>query len=404
MVQVNVCLIKSNLHNAETISDTSKLFLDSLAKETGYQFEVVGIDNLYQGDLSLILVQSGGSERIFKEMFSKLKGPYYLLTYGNNNSLASSLEILSYINELGKDGEILHGSVSLIANRLKEIIAEKSKKAAARLGVIGKPSDWLIASDVDYLKARRVFDVDLIDLPIKELIDDVNGMDFIFKPKYFKVEYNPEELKKAYSVYLSLEKMMKDHQLNGLTIRCFDLLNTIKTTSCLALSLINAEGLIGSCEGDIPAMLTSYVIRKALNQPAFQANPAYIDKADNTVLFAHCTLPLDMAGEYNFDSHFESGIGVAIHANMQLGDVTVLKINSHLDHFYCSEGQLLENSYKPNLCRTQIKVRLDDDVSYFFKNPCGNHHLICYGKNKEKLVKYLTLRGLEEIKQPLIDS
>ncbi len=223
-------------------------------------------------------------------------------------------------------------------------------------------------------------------------------MDFIFKPKYFKVEYNPEELKKAYSVYLSLEKMMKDHQLNGLTIRCFDLLNTIKTTSCLALSLINAEGLIGSCEGDIPAMLTSYVIRKALNQPAFQANPAYIDKADNTVLFAHCTLPLDMAGEYNFDSHFESGIGVAIHANMQLGDVTVLKINSHLDHFYCSEGQLLENSYKPNLCRTQIKVRLDDDVSYFFKNPCGNHHLICYGKNKEKLVKYLTLRGLEEIK------
>ena len=41
----------------------------------------------------------------------------------------------------------------------------------AKLGVIGKPSDWLIASDVDYKKVNELFDIELVDLDIKELID-----------------------------------------------------------------------------------------------------------------------------------------------------------------------------------------------------------------------------------------
>ena len=38
----------------------------------------------------------------------------------------------------------------------------------AKLGVIGKPSDWLIASDVDYKKVNELFDIELVDIDIKE--------------------------------------------------------------------------------------------------------------------------------------------------------------------------------------------------------------------------------------------
>ena len=38
-----------------------------------------------------------------------------------------------------------------------------------KLGVIGKPSDWLIASDVDYETAKKVFGVELIDIPIERV-------------------------------------------------------------------------------------------------------------------------------------------------------------------------------------------------------------------------------------------
>ena len=56
----------------------------------------------------------------------------------------------------------------------------------AKLGVIGKPSDWLIASDVDYKKVNELFDIELVDIDIKELIDksksEVNRtLDKVFK-------------------------------------------------------------------------------------------------------------------------------------------------------------------------------------------------------------------------------
>ena len=40
-----------------------------------------------------------------------------------------------------------------------------------RLGVIGKPSDWLIASNVDYKNVKNKFNIELINIDINELID-----------------------------------------------------------------------------------------------------------------------------------------------------------------------------------------------------------------------------------------
>jgi hypothetical protein len=80
----------------------------------------VGLDELSKGDLPLILVQSGGSEGFFKrDIYPTYKGPYYLLTYGSSNSLAASLEILSFVKEENKKGEVLHGDNTYIAERLK---------------------------------------------------------------------------------------------------------------------------------------------------------------------------------------------------------------------------------------------------------------------------------------------
>jgi hypothetical protein len=40
----------------------------SSPEKTGYEFKLVGFDELSKGDLPLILVQSGGSEGFFKRI------------------------------------------------------------------------------------------------------------------------------------------------------------------------------------------------------------------------------------------------------------------------------------------------------------------------------------------------
>ena len=129
-----------------------------------------------------------------------------------------------------------------------------------------------------------------------------------------KAEFNPSELEKAYDIYEALKELCAEEQFAGFTLRCFDIIKAVKMSACLGLSLMNRDGIIASCEGDVPAMITAYSILKCLGVHAFQANPNWIDPVKNELTLAHCTLPLDMADTYQFDTHFESGIGVGIHA------------------------------------------------------------------------------------------
>ncbi len=266
------------------------------------------------------------------------------------------------------------------------------------LGVVGHPSDWLIASEVDYKKAKKLFDINLIDIDIDELILLSNVISTPCDPSIFEDRFDEEELNKAYHIYLALKEIIKKYNLKGLTIRCFDLLGTLKSTSCLAFALLNKEGYIATCEGDIPSMISMHLLRELLNKEAFQANPSKINIEDNSIILAHCTLPLSMCTSYKFDTHYESGLGVGIKGELELGDIFIFRLNNTLDKFVLLKGKIIENLNLKNLCRTQINVALEDNVDYFLKRPLGNHHLIVYAGGEDILRKYLLDKNLKEIK------
>lgn len=126
-MKVNIYSIVSPLHNSDFMEGKTNSLLSYLKEETGFEYEQVGIEDLYKGDLSLIMVESGGSEGYFLKVFDKLKEPIVLLTFGNSNSLAASMEILTFVQNQGKKGEILHGSDEYIASRIKELAKEARK-------------------------------------------------------------------------------------------------------------------------------------------------------------------------------------------------------------------------------------------------------------------------------------
>jgi L-fucose isomerase-like protein len=90
---------------------------------------------------------------------------------------------------------------------------------------------------------------------------------------------------------------------------------------------------------------------------------------------------------YEYDTHFESGIGVGIRGYMKEGPVTVFKVAGDLSRCFAEEGRLLRNEAKPDLCRTQQVIRLNDPsrMSYFLTDPIGNHHIILPGHYREAL-------------------
>lgn len=396
MAQTAIFTLTSELHDEQAVDAVTKDFLDSL-----------GVDHLFKGSdyfdygshtLNLIFVRTGGTEGIFKGLFPELREksdrPFYLLTSGKSNSLAASMEILSYLRQNNFSGEIIHGSPEYISSRiilLEKVEGARKKMDGCRLGVIGKPSDWLISSYADYGIVKQRLGVELVDVPMNNLLDTIAAIPEKMPSESSDREMIRKSLPGANRIYMALRDIIDKQQLQGLTLRCFDLLNTVKNTGCLALAKLNSEGFVAGCEGDVPAMLSMKIIQSITGLSGFQANPSAIDPETGEILFAHCTIPLNMVERYEFDTHFESGIGVGIRGYMKEGAVTVFKVSGDLSRSFIAEGTLVRNQSKPDLCRTQQVIQLSDksQVSYFLTNPIGNHHIIVPGCWKSLLEEIL---------------
>lgn len=384
---ISIYTITSALHDENAVSRATAEFLDSLAIEftmRGADFSSYGADTL-----SLIYVRTGGTENIFKSQLETILAPgrpVYLLTSGRSNSLAASMEILSYLRSRGIPGEIIHGDPSYIKSRIERLaLIEKAFKGLSgkRLGVIGKPSDWLISSACDYEVVKSKTGMELVDIEISELIAEIeavrnSGTDCGLSGYDVTSEAVRAAVPDAVAIYHALKALIARHSLNGLTIRCFDLLDTVHNTGCYALAKLNAEGIPSSCEGDIPALLTMVIAQALTGRTGFQANPSRINPETGEMVFAHCTVPFNMIGSCILDSHFESGIGVGIRGHVKEGPVTVFKVSGSLDRVFAEEGTIERNLSVSNLCRTQVVLRLDR-TDYFLNNPIGNHHIIVPG-------------------------
>ena len=201
------------------------------------------------------------------------------------------------------------------------------------------------------------------------------------------MDFSSEVIKGALEIYSGLKRIINKYNLQGFTLRCFDLLEEYKNTSCLAFALLNEEGIIASCEGDVPALLTMVLVKAVTNSSSFMANPSRIDLKDSNVLFAHCTVPLNMCKKYELMTHFESGLGIGIRGELDLGKVTICKIAPNLKDFLCVNGDIKENLTLNNYCRTQILVNMEREGLFdFIKEIFGNHVIISYGDNLDALI------------------
>lgn len=393
---IAIYTLTSELHDEQAVGAVTREFLSSL--DVDYDLKGNDYSDYGSHSLDLIYVRTGGTEGIFKRLMPELQAksdrPVYLLTSGKSNSLAASMEILSYLRQNGIKGEIIHGSTDYISMRirlLKKVGEARRLLKDCRLGIIGEPSDWLISSRADKEAVMQRLGISLIDIPMQELLDVMAVTPIREMRESTTVEAIRTALPVAHQIYDALKTIVERHQLQGFTIRCFDLLTAVRNTGCLALAKLNAEGIVAGCEGDVPAMLSMKIAQSLLGVSGFQANPASINPETGEMLFAHCTIPFNMVERYEFDTHFESGIGVGIRGYMKEGPVTIFKVSGDLSRHFIEEGELIRNQAKADLCRTQQVIQLShpSQASYFLTNPIGNHHIILPGHHQDLLEEML---------------
>jgi len=394
----------SSLSSFDTVIINHKALLNEL--EIFFTVHIVDYHDLTSvssDSYQAVLIASGGVEELVVSNFNSFPTPLLLLADGIQNSLAAALEIKSWFNNQGISARLTHGRPEVMVEELLDFYKIKKARVSVkgkRIGVIGNPSSWLVASSIDYYTVHCHWGVDFVDVPLDELyrqfdsITDLSEMEIWandFENKAQAVlEGNHSEIIKAFKLYKALRMIIEEERLSAISVACFTLIDRMQTTGCLALSRLNDEGFPAGCEGDLPSIFTLFIASQLLDEQGFMANPTRIDRMKGELNVAHCTVGTKILDKYYIRNHYETGKGIAIQGIWPLEDVTILKCGGkNLDEYFVSAGKITENTNDPNSCRTQIKIRMEESVGYFLRNSLGNHHIVIPGNHEAVINSFM---------------
>jgi len=351
------------------------------------------------------LILTGGTENQALSVMLQRSGPFLLLAHPEHNSLPAAIEILAGLRQNGRRGRIVlihnpHAARVKIRRFLRLAAAHQSLRTM-RLGLVGRPSDWLAASMVDPRWVSRRWGPEVVLIDMDELLGRLEHLDEA-EVRSLATEMSrgvaevrePTEadLTESGRFYLVLRDIARAQKLAGLSLRCFDLVQKFRQTGCLALSRLTDEGCVGGCEGDLPALLTMAWLRAVSGEAPFMANPQDMDPEQNQLWLAHCTIARSWLSRCVLRSHFESGVGVGIQGTIDPGPITIARIGGRrLDEVMMFDGHLVGGEALETRCRTQIRVSLKGRVQEFLERPLGNHQVLVRGAWRDDLDEYLSL-------------
>ena len=389
--------VVSKLHDKRSLSDMLVGHEKALAALGGARLDGAVADG---EDVAFTFVQTGGVENeVIRRYRSRMQqgktGPLLLIAHPAHNSLPAALEILAQVQQENGTGRIylLKGkddaaTLAEIAQTARCMEANR-KLAEDRLGQIGASSDWLVASSHRPETVGHRFGMKVVPLAVDELRAHIardpapaHGPEFETWDRAAGTEgVTREAFARAVGVYRGLKALAASYRLTAITVRCFDLVTGDGTTGCLALSRLADEGITAGCEGDVPSAVMLRWLWHLTGKAGWMANPSDLDVRKGEILLAHCTVPLGLVGGHRLKSHFESGLGIGIDGTFASGPVTLLRLGgANLERWWGAEGTLIEDLHLPDLCRTQVKVRISPPAAgELLDAPLGNHLVLVPG-------------------------
>lgn len=438
MSEFSYAVVSSILHDRNAIESIFSTFEPFFSRIGGKR---VQLDGGAGKTPPFFFILTGGTEGVVQEYLKSLPAsasakplPLVLIAHASHNSLPAALEIAARARQDGGSAMIiqLRSPDDSAAQASIEEAAGLSRAVAAmrssRIGAIGQPSDWLIASSQEASAVAASWGAELESIDLGELkagIDELRrrdasaaeavgtgasakrllseGMTAFIEGASYRKEPAPEDFYKSDTIFRALRTLADKRRLDALTLRCFDILSLDGSTGCFGLSRLADEGVDAGCEGDIPSIIALRWMRLLTGKPAWMANPSEIvgdeGRGRGKFLLAHCTVPGSLLSSYGVRSHFESGRGVAVAGKFAPCPVTLARIGGKgLDEAWIAEGRLESSPSDEGLCRTQAVISLDSgDIARFLAAPLGNHIVVGFGACAASARKYLALEHLREI-------
>ena len=299
---MKILILRSSFQTDDFVRNEYAELIQRLGQKCHAEINIIGDESVETRLIASLqtlpdafMIATGGVENLFKRIWEAIDiemtcSPHRpkivtMIADGRNNSLAAALEILTYLGNNGMEGRIVHGTNDEIVSTLVEY---GRTSLQGRIGLFGQPSDWLIASGVDrdFLRQRYGirYGIETIDIDLKRVENGIKNASkdeaekiaqAILKHAKAVCEPSNADMIEAAKAYLAIKRICQEERLDAMTVRCFDIVKSCGTTSCLALAMLNDEGIVAGCEGDMQTLLSMFLAKRLCGKAAFMAASAW---------------------------------------------------------------------------------------------------------------------------------
>jgi len=215
-----------------------------------------------------------------------------------------------------------------------------------------------------------------------------------------------EQVQKVAELSAKLDAFCQGKSIDALAIRCWpEFARDFGVSPCAAMSLLQSEGRILACEGDLEGALSMIAHRAIGAETPYLFDFSQVDFDKNFALLWHCGVApcnlWDGCSVRSLDTYFAGGKGVTAGFVLKPGKVSIARIDSARGKrrlfLQRAEGVPMEKELKGTYLKAVFARPVKEVLDLIIKNGIAHHASMVYGDYVEPLRIAAGLLGWEII-------
>ena len=359
------------------------------------------IGDKYRGSLPILIALTGGTSRLMKEFTTA--GDYsrvILIGHGDHNSLPSVIAARSRLDIEGVWSWIYHckrpdsPECSAVIDEAVKVAAAVSKLIGSRILLISETSEK--TDEVEDFENKFEANVDV--LTINQVLSRLGEADEKLMRHFYEVvekyEFNAprDMLEHVARLYAILKSIVEENGYAGIAVDCFIYLLKYKITPCLALAVLNGDGVATACEADLGSLALMIISRELTGYTGWIANTSVF--RGNRIYLSHCTIAYNMIMSGKVLTHFESGYPYGLSGRLPPVTYTIASMSRDYSTIAIDTGRVTSSGLLyDSMCRTQAIFEVDYNTEEIPLYAPANHHLLIPGDVRNLLKALASLLG-----------
>ncbi len=405
--------------------ELEKVYLDFNVKNEKDSKKANALFRKEDVDLLMIIVGVWTPDSTVVSLLNNLKIPVLVFTTSlsiHTVSVNGAQVIVASLKELGYDFKFIFGDIGSpeVHKKIKDYamaaaIVKKLKNT--RIGLLGHIPNIMLSLEVDSFSVKNIFGPTVVPIDfykidyylkktknarIKERIKEI-------KNTVGTIRVDNDVLVESVKYYFALKQMIKDLDLDALTVNCFPIPD-IKGKTCLATSNLNDDGIVTACEGDVNATIVMLAFQYINGAASLNSDIIIENQKENALMFSHCGGgPFSCASDCKdiiLEEQYEIKSGMAVYYPVKTGGKNATIVNlvgRESTYRMCIlKGVSIptkELSYHGNPIQIKFNTSVADLLNQIGNEGFGHHWMVAYGDHSDIFREISKLVKLKHVTQ-----